>query len=44
MAHKKDYIKIPDYADNTNLYVLATQLDRLQKYMAADTEKKPKVK
>lgn len=39
---QKDYIKI-DYADNTNLYVLATQLDRLQKYMAADTEKKPKV-
>ena len=36
---EKDYIKI-EYAGNSNLYVLATQLDRLQKYAAADTEKK----
>lgn len=28
---EKDYIKI-SYADNSNLYVLATQLDRLQKF------------
>jgi len=39
---QKDYIKI-DYADNTNLYVLATQLDRLQKYVGADADKKPKI-
>lgn len=39
---EKDYIKI-QYAGNSNLYVLATQLDRLQKYAAADTEKKPKL-
>ncbi|MDO5381889.1 MAG: transcription-repair coupling factor [Eubacteriales bacterium] len=39
---EKDYIKI-SYADNGNLYVLATQLDRLQKYAAQDTEKKPKL-
>ena len=39
---EKDYIKI-EYAGNSNLYVLATQLDRLQKYAAADTEKKPKL-
>ncbi len=39
---EKDYIKV-EYADNSNLYVLATQLDRLQKYAAADTEKKPKL-
>ena len=34
----RDYIKI-EY-DGSNLYVLATQLDTLQKYAAADTEKK----
>ncbi len=39
---EKDYVKIA-YADNSNLYVLATQLDRLQKYAAADVEKKPKI-
>lgn len=39
---EKDYIKI-EYAENSNLYVLATQLDRLQKYAASDTEKKPKL-
>jgi transcription-repair coupling factor (superfamily II helicase) len=39
---EKDYIKIT-YADDGNLYVLATQLDRLQKYANADTEKKPKM-
>ena len=37
---EKDYIKI-EYAGNSNLYALATQLDRLQKYAASDTEKKP---
>lgn len=35
---EKDYIKIA-YANNGNLYVLATQLDRLQKYANQDTEK-----
>lgn len=39
---EKDYIKI-EYAGNSNLYVLATQLDRLQKYAASDTEKKLKL-
>ncbi|MGN0317184.1 MAG: transcription-repair coupling factor [Lachnospira sp.] len=39
---EKDYIKI-DYAGNSSLYVLATQLDRVQKYSGADTEKKPKI-
>lgn len=39
---EKDYIKI-EYADNSNLYVLATQLDRLQKYAGGDTDKKPKL-
>lgn len=39
---EKDYIKI-EYAGNSNLYILATQLDRLQKYAASDTEKKPKL-
>lgn len=39
---EKDYIKI-EYVGNSNLYVLATQLDRLQKYAASDTEKKPKL-
>lgn len=39
---EKDYIKI-EYAGNSNLYVLATQLDRLQKYATSDTEKKPKL-
>lgn len=38
---EKDYIKI-EYADNGNLYILATQLDMIQKY--ADSEaKKPKL-
>lgn len=39
---EKDYIKIT-YADNGNLYVLATQLDRLQKYADQEVEKKPKL-
>lgn len=37
----KDYIKI-EYAGNGNLYILATQLDLLQKYANADA-KKPKL-
>ena len=37
----KDYIKI-EYAGGSNLYILATQLDMIQKY--ADSEaKKPKL-
>ena len=39
---EKDYIKIA-YANNGNLYVLATQLDRLQKFAGSDVEKKPKL-
>ena len=39
---EKDYIKT-SYADNSNLYVLATQLDRLQKFAGSDVEKKPKL-
>ena len=31
----KDYIKI-EYRDGSNLYILATQLDALQKYSGAD--------
>ena len=37
----KDYIKI-EYAGGNNLYILATQLDLLQKYAGADA-KKPKL-
>ena len=37
----KDYMKI-EYADGSNLYVLATQLDMIQKYADADA-KKPKL-
>ncbi len=37
----KDYIKI-EYANNGNLYVLATGLDVIQKYAGADA-KKPKI-
>lgn len=37
----KDYMKI-EYADGSNLYVLATQLDVIQKYADADA-KKPKL-
>lgn len=37
----KDYIKI-EYAGNSNLYILATQLDLIQKYAGADT-KAPKI-
>ncbi|MGI6095131.1 MAG: transcription-repair coupling factor [Lachnospiraceae bacterium] len=37
----KDYIKI-EYAGKSNLYILATQLDALQKYAGADA-KKPKL-
>lgn len=37
----KDYIKI-EYAGKSNLYILATQLDSLQKYAGADA-KKPKL-
>ena len=39
---EKDYIQL-SYADNSNLYVLATQLDRLQKFAGSDVEKKPKL-
>lgn len=39
---EKDYIKI-SYANNSSLYILATQLDRLQKYADSDVEKKPKL-
>ena len=38
---QKDYMKI-EYAGNSNLYVLATQLDLIQKYAGADA-KKPKI-
>ncbi len=38
----KDYIKI-EYDGGGNLYVLATQLDMLQKYGAADGAKQPKL-
>ena len=38
---EKDYIKI-EYAGGGNLYVLATQLDAVQKYAGADA-KKPKI-
>lgn len=37
----KDYIKI-EYADSGNLYILATQLDMIQKYAGSDA-KKPKL-
>ena len=37
----KDYIKI-EYADGGNLYILATQLDLIQKYAGADA-RKPKL-
>ncbi|MBQ0000838.1 MAG: transcription-repair coupling factor [Clostridiales bacterium] len=39
---EKDYIKI-EYKDNSNLYILATQLDSLQKYAGADADKTPKL-
>ncbi len=38
----KDYIRI-EYAGGGNLYVLATQLDVLQKYASSDTAKPPKL-
>ncbi|MGN0484919.1 MAG: transcription-repair coupling factor [Lachnospiraceae bacterium] len=38
---EKDYMKI-EYADGGNLYILATQLELLQKYAGADA-KKPKL-
>lgn len=38
----KDYIKI-EYRGGSNLYILATQLDALQKYSGADTTKAPKL-
>lgn len=38
----KDYIKI-EYAGKSNLYILATQLDALQKYSGAETAKAPKL-
>lgn len=38
---EKDYIKI-EYADGGNLYILATQLDMIQKYANADA-KRPKL-
>ena len=34
----KDYMKI-EYADGSNLYVLATQMDVIQKYGDADAKK-----
>lgn len=38
----KDYIKI-EYAGKSNLYILATQLDVLQKYAGAEAAKAPKL-
>ena len=38
----KDYIKI-EYRDGSNLYILATQLDALQKYSGADTSRAPRL-
>ena len=38
----KDYMKI-EYADGSNLYVPATQLDVIQKYADADAAKAPKL-
>ena len=38
----KDYIKI-EYADNSNLYILATGLDLIQKYAGSDAVKIPKI-
>ena len=38
----KDYMKI-EYAGGSNLYILATQLDVIQKYAGADAEKVPKL-
>lgn len=38
----KDYIKM-EYRGGSNLYILATQLDALQKYSGADTTKAPKL-
>ena len=38
---QKDYMKI-EYAGNSNLYVLASQLDLIQKYAGSDA-KKPKI-
>lgn len=38
----KDYVKI-EYAGGSNLYVLATQMDALQKYASADAAKTPKL-
>ena len=39
---EKDYIKI-SYAGESNLYILATQLELIQKYAAKDTSKAPKL-
>ncbi len=38
----KDYIKI-EYRDRSNLYILATQLNALQKYSGSETAKQPKL-
>ena len=38
----KDYIKI-EYRNGSNLYILATQLDSLQKYAGAEAAKTPKL-
>ena len=38
----KDYIKI-EYRGGSNLYILATQLDALQKYAGADADRTPKL-
>lgn len=41
-GNERDYVKI-EYADHGNLFVLATQLDRLQKYAGQDADVKPKL-
>ena len=38
----KDYMKI-EYSKGSCLYILATQLDAIQKYSSADGEKAPKL-
>lgn len=38
----RDYMKI-EYAGGSNLYVLATQLDTLQKYASGEAAKVPKL-
>ncbi|SKB55163.1 transcription-repair coupling factor [Lachnospiraceae bacterium] len=38
----RDYVKI-NYKDNSSVYVIASNLDALQKYASRDAEKKPKL-